>query len=292
MLTYVITQIPYFIAFFFLEIPGLTLEIAIGQAYRGGPTVAYDHVQKRLKGIGFSLVYNGYMIVLYYVPILAWVMAYFRRSFSSPLPWEGNSSDFYMNDVIRNGERTAGEIAGGSVQSYSSYAGSGMVGVTVGWCAFTWFLVWLCIWRGIGQTGRVVYFVSVDAPVSHHFRNLTDHSYSSRTDYGLHNLDGRRPRRPRSLPLQRRLGHPLRLGNMALRRPHRRSNLARRLRPDSLQHRARHGLLHQLRLVQQQVPERRPRCADNLFLKLAHRDLVWSRGVRGHWVPRHGPRRL
>jgi solute carrier family 6 GABA transporter-like protein 1 len=155
-----VEQIPYFIAFFFLGIPGLTLEIAVGQAFRGGPTVAYDHVQKRLKGVGFSLVYNGYMVVLYYVPILAWVMAYFRHSFSSPLPWEGDSENFYMNSVIRNGERTAGTIVGGSVQSYTGYAGTGMVGETVGWCAFTWFLVWLCIWRGIGMTGRVVYFVS------------------------------------------------------------------------------------------------------------------------------------
>lgn len=150
--------IPYFIAFFFLGIPGLTLEIALGQAYRGGPVVALDHAQKRLKGVGFSLVYNGYMIVIYYVPILAWVMTYFRHSFKSPLPWEGNSEDFYMGEVIRNGERTAGEISGGTVQSYTSYASAGMVPETVGWCAFTWFLVWLCIWRGIGQTGRVVYF--------------------------------------------------------------------------------------------------------------------------------------
>lgn len=215
-LTYTAKQIPYFIAFFFLGIPGLTLEIAIGQAYRGGPTIAYDHVQKRLKGVGFSLVYNGYMIVLYYVPILAWVMAYFRHSFSSPLPWEGNSSDFYMEEVIRNGERTAGEIAGGSVQSYTSYAGSGMVGETVGWCAFTWFLVWLCIWRGIGQTGRVVYFVSVDTIVSTCFKHLTNHCYPTRTDHGLPDLDGHRPRRPRSVSSQCRFRYPLCLGNMAL----------------------------------------------------------------------------
>lgn len=115
-------------------------------------------MQKRLKGVGLGLVYNGYMVVLYYVPILAWAMAYFRHSFQSPLPWEGDSENFYMQEVIRNGERTPGEISDGSVSSYTDYAGVGLIGETTGWCAFTWFLVWLCIWRGIGQTGRVVYF--------------------------------------------------------------------------------------------------------------------------------------
>ncbi|CAI6338679.1 unnamed protein product [Periconia digitata] len=157
-------HVPYFIAFFFLGIPGLTLEIALGQAYRGGPTIAFDHLQKRLKGIGFSLVYNGYMVAIYYVPILAWAMAYFRHSFSSPLPWEGDAENFYLRQVIRNGDPTPGELSAGGVQSYTDYPLVGLVGETTGWCAFTWFLVWLCIWRGIGQTGRVVYF-TMGAPL-------------------------------------------------------------------------------------------------------------------------------
>ncbi|PVI07961.1 putative sodium/chloride dependent neurotransmitter transporter [Periconia macrospinosa] len=156
--------IPYFVAFFFLGIPGLTLEIAIGQAYRGGPTIAFDHMQKRLKGIGFSLVYNGYMVALYYVPILAWAMAYFRHSFKSPLPWEGEAEDFYYDRVIRNPDPVAGVVDGGSVLSYTDYPFVGLVGETTGWCAFTWFLVWLCIWRGIGMTGRVVY-VTMGLPI-------------------------------------------------------------------------------------------------------------------------------
>jgi len=194
--------------------------------------------------VGFSLVFNGYMIVLYYVPILAWVMAYFRHSFSSPLPWEGNSEAFYMEDVIRNGERTAGSIAGGSVQSYTSYAGTGMVGETVGWCAFTWFLVWLCIWRGIGMTGRVVYFVSLNHIVSLDLGHFANDSSSCWADNGFPNPHGDRARWPRSISPQCWHWYPLRLGNMAVRDSSGRSNLARRLRPNLLQYRSRHGLLH------------------------------------------------
>lgn len=149
---------PYLIALIFLGIPALILEITIGQAYRGGPTVAYDHMHKRLKGVGFSLVYNGHMIVLYYVAILAWIMNYFRNSFRSPLPWEGDAENFYFNAVLQNPDPNPGEISGGSVQSYMTFPATGVIGETVGWIAFTWFLVWLCIWKGVGLTGRVVYF--------------------------------------------------------------------------------------------------------------------------------------
>lgn len=150
--------VPYLIALVFLGIPALILEITIGQAYRGGPVIAHDHIHKRLKGIGFSLVFNGHMIVLYYVAILAHVMTFFRHSFSNPIPWKGDIENFYMNSVIRNQDPVGGEIENGRVVSYTSYPGTAVVPETVGWIIFTWFLIWLCIWKGVGLTGRVVYF--------------------------------------------------------------------------------------------------------------------------------------
>ncbi|KAG8424980.1 hypothetical protein J3458_001726 [Metarhizium acridum] len=33
-----------------------------------------------------------------------------------------------------------------------------MIGETVGWTVFTWFLVWVSIFHGVGLTGRAVYF--------------------------------------------------------------------------------------------------------------------------------------
>ncbi|KAM0343577.1 hypothetical protein ACHAPU_008472 [Fusarium lateritium] len=145
--------IPYLIALFFLGIPVLCLEICIGQAYRGSVVVAFNGISKRTKGVGLAVIMNGFIVATYYVPILAWIMHYFRCSFESPLPWTGRGQEFYLNDVIANVDPVAPEGSG-----YVNYPGRGFVGETVGWTAFMWVLVWLCMFKGVGTTGRVVYF--------------------------------------------------------------------------------------------------------------------------------------
>lgn len=56
--------VPYLMALAFLGLPVLMLEICIGQAYRGGCVIAYDHIHKRTKGVGMAVVFNGYAIVV------------------------------------------------------------------------------------------------------------------------------------------------------------------------------------------------------------------------------------
>lgn len=146
--------IPYFIALFFLGIPTLILEICIGQAYRGSVVVAFHGINKHAKGVGLAVVMTGYIVATYYVPILAWIMHYFRVSFTSPLPWKDRGREFYMEDVIANPDPIAPLDSSGYVQ----YPSTGMVGETVGWCAFMWVLIWMCMFKGVGTTGRVVYF--------------------------------------------------------------------------------------------------------------------------------------
>jgi len=51
--------IPYLIALFFVALPVLVLEIALGTVYRSGPVLAWHSVNKRAKGIGLSVVFNG-----------------------------------------------------------------------------------------------------------------------------------------------------------------------------------------------------------------------------------------
>jgi solute carrier family 6 GABA transporter-like protein 1 len=145
--------IPYACALFLIGIPILTLQIVIGQAYRAGCVTAWNKLNHRAKGIGFAEVFNGWSVATYYVAILAWAMTYFRMSFISPLPWTGrDTEEFFYEEVIRNGFPEGGEDGG-----MLSYPDRGMVGETVGWTVFVWFLVWLCMFKGVGLTGRVIY---------------------------------------------------------------------------------------------------------------------------------------
>lgn len=152
--------IPYLMCVFLIAIPVLILEIAIGQAYRGGCVVAYNSVSFRLKGVGLGMLYVGFVVSPYFCANLAWIMSYFRHSFSSPLPWEKDAETFYYDQVIANVLPIDGSLSedGSTVVSYTQYPGTALIGETVGWTVFTWFLVWVSIFRGVGLTGRVVYF--------------------------------------------------------------------------------------------------------------------------------------
>ncbi|EAU35443.1 conserved hypothetical protein [Aspergillus terreus NIH2624] len=158
--------LPYFIALIFLAMPILMLEICIGQAARGGGVVAFHRINKRAKGVGLGTIATGYMVATYYVPILSWTMKYFRHSFTDPLPWTGRGEEFYLGTVIANQDPIPGNYStnGNTVVDYAQYPGTGIIGETAGWAAFVWFVVFLCIFRGVGLTGRVVY-ITMGLPI-------------------------------------------------------------------------------------------------------------------------------
>ncbi|RMX80491.1 hypothetical protein D0869_07514 [Hortaea werneckii] len=157
--------IPYVMAIFLLAIPILILEIATGQAYRAGSVTAYNSVDKRFKGIGLGCICVGYMVVVYYVPMLGYVMVYFRHSFTNNFAWTGRIEEFWTRDVTATVDPIPGRFDGnGGVARYVSYPGTGLDGELVGWNAFSWFIVWMCICKGVGVTGRVVY-ISIGLPI-------------------------------------------------------------------------------------------------------------------------------
>jgi len=154
--------VPYLIAISILAIPLLVLEISIGVAYRGGTVIAFNNVNRRMKGVGIGSMLISATVVVYFAIILVWICIYFRNSFTSPLPWTGDVQGFYYNQVLRQVDPIPGEFTGnGGVASYTSYPDVGLIGESVGWSAFVWFCVWLCMCNGVGLTGRAVYVTMV-----------------------------------------------------------------------------------------------------------------------------------
>ena len=156
--------IPYLLAIFVLAIPGLILEVSIGQAYRGGAVVAYNRVNRRTRGLGLAMIMVSAVVVVYFAVILVWIMIYFRHSFTSPLPWTGRTEEFYYKQVLRQVDPVGGAIGPNGVESFVSYPGRGLIAESVGWSAFIWFCVYLCMFNGVGITGRAAY-VTMAAPI-------------------------------------------------------------------------------------------------------------------------------
>lgn len=98
------------------------------------------------------------VVVVYFSTILVYIAIYFRHSFSSPLPWEGRTNEFYNQQVLMQVEPQGGEFApDGSILSYVSYPGLALLGEQVGWSAFVWCCVLFCMFGGVASTGKAVY---------------------------------------------------------------------------------------------------------------------------------------
>ncbi|OAL01541.1 SNF-domain-containing protein [Phaeosphaeriaceae sp. SRC1lsM3a] len=143
--------IPYLLALCLLAVPALALELAAGSAYRGGTVTAFNKISRRMRGTGFALNYVGLVVSIYFIPIIAWGMVFFQKSFESPLPWAGDTENYFMYEVT-------GAVEPDKSGTWVDYPGVNFDGRLVGWNAFLFFLVWLCIFRGTGWTARVVYF--------------------------------------------------------------------------------------------------------------------------------------
>jgi len=159
--------IPYLMAVGMLAIPILILEVAIGQAYRSGCVIAFNGLDRRFSGVGFGMCFVGYAVAVYYIPILSWVMVYFRNSFQSAndFPWRENPQAYFDQVVNTVPPIPANYSSDGSqVIDYASYPGSGVSGELIGWTIFAWFVVWLCLWKGIAITARAVY-ITIALPI-------------------------------------------------------------------------------------------------------------------------------
>ncbi|CAL1527682.1 unnamed protein product, partial [Lymnaea stagnalis] len=185
--------IPYFLSVLFGGIPLFYLEIAIGQFMSKGGLQAWNLVPMFQGRIGLASCIIVFLLDCYYNIILTWAFYYFFSSFNSELPWQrcGHAwntpnctdpssiirmpvgSPFYLVSFVCffSNVSCTNKTLGYDVMGYQmNYVIFSLLGLTDGLhnlgrlkpdlalcLVFTWFVVYLCICKGIKTSGKVMY---------------------------------------------------------------------------------------------------------------------------------------
>uniref|UniRef100_A0A3Q1EHX7 Transporter n=1 Tax=Acanthochromis polyacanthus TaxID=80966 RepID=A0A3Q1EHX7_9TELE len=162
--------VPYLLMLFVLGIPLLYMELAVGQYTRRGPVHALASVCPLLKGVGIASVAISFIMCIYYNVVITWALYYLFSSFQSPLPWQN------CNNTWNTPNCTTHAINGSNFSSTASqeFFNYRMLEQTDGvheagtlrWQLFlililAWILIYLCIFKGVKSTGKVVYFTAL-----------------------------------------------------------------------------------------------------------------------------------
>lgn len=98
--------VPYFVALILLGMPLLLLEFSIGQHFNKNIVDLFASVKKWFSSIGWLMVFNAFIVMSFYVVVLAWHIIYFFVSFG--LQWRHDAKLYFINNVLQ-----ASEVFGG-----------------------------------------------------------------------------------------------------------------------------------------------------------------------------------
>lgn len=126
----------------------------MGQLYRTGDIGSFGGINKRFGGIGVGSLFCASSVIVYYVPLLVWVINMFFDSFT----------DFdrkYMGSGAETYDYFKLEVVGQETIDSDTNAGlypTRLVGANVGYLALAYGIVFLCVGFGVKVTGMISYF--------------------------------------------------------------------------------------------------------------------------------------
>lgn len=148
--------VPYFIAMVVMGIPLLIMEFSVGHWAQKAPPDAFAKVMKKYRFVGWWLVLLAFVIITYYTVILGYCVDYLVQSvqglFGQSLPWEGSSDaagNFFANTVA-------------ATESGSMVLGAPVLRTVVA-MLISWFLIYICLCRGVKWVSKVV-LITVPLP--------------------------------------------------------------------------------------------------------------------------------
>ncbi|KAM9391478.1 sodium- and chloride-dependent GABA transporter ine [Pholidichthys leucotaenia] len=164
-------MIPYLIMVCVCGIPMVFMEFAIGQYTRLGPTHAFTKICPLLKGVGLATVTMSFMFCTYYHVLMSWALYYLFNSFRPTLPWTSCNNTWNVAEYCSSGLPGNNTHLQSASQQFFDHRllektnGIEEVGgirwELFGYLLLAWFIVYLCIFKGVKSTGKVVYFTAI-----------------------------------------------------------------------------------------------------------------------------------
>ncbi|KAK7934124.1 hypothetical protein WMY93_005020 [Mugilogobius chulae] len=164
-------MIPYLIMVLLCGIPLLFMEFTIGQYTRLGPVHAFAKICPLLKGVGLATVVISFVFSTYYNVLMSWALFYLFNSFGSTLPWQSCNETWNVIENCSSGFTDNVTHLQSASQQFFDYKllektegiedSGGLRWELFGCLVAAWVIVYLCIFKGVKSTGKVVYFTAV-----------------------------------------------------------------------------------------------------------------------------------
>ncbi|XP_022079528.1 sodium- and chloride-dependent glycine transporter 1-like isoform X2 [Acanthaster planci] len=166
--------VPYVIMLFVAGLPLFYLELAFGQFASLG-AIAVWKISPLFTGVGIGMIIIAALVCIYYNVIIAWTIYYLIRSCTTEaLPWSTcghewntdrcyNESMNYIKEESENLTRPSDEFWHRQVHQLTEgiHDIGGIRLELLGCLALAWLIVYLCVFKGIKSSGKVVYFTAL-----------------------------------------------------------------------------------------------------------------------------------
>ncbi|KAF6206322.1 hypothetical protein GE061_017553 [Apolygus lucorum] len=168
--------VTYTVAMFLCGIPLFFQEVAIGQYLRVGGSTFVGKLCPLFQGVGYATMTMVFFLDLYYCVIIAWALFYLLSALWFPeLPWSSCGNWWNTNSCYEHGGNTT--VVDGIIkhrtpieefweqrvlrQSNGITEVGGMQWELLGCLLCGWIIVYSVIYRGLHQSGKVIWFTAL-----------------------------------------------------------------------------------------------------------------------------------